>query len=76
MIDTNGKIDDGNAKPQQYELMFRACQIAAPLVTNTSVTLGSALNAACAKLGIVLDDELYTLAIVSLGKFRGRAQNP
>lgn len=66
---------NGNAlEPRRFELVIRATERAACIVEHTSVSLGSALDHACRNLGIVLDDDSYTMAIVSLGKYRHNIQ--
>lgn len=61
-------------EPKRFELVIRATERAACIVQHTSVSLGSALDHACRNLGIVLDDDSYCMAIVSLGKYRSRLQ--
>jgi hypothetical protein len=64
---------NGNVlKPMQFDLICRATEHAAPLVSHTDVSLGSALDAACRRHGIVLDDDSYAIAILSLSKYRER----
>lgn len=66
---------NGNAlKPINFDLIVRAVEYAAPMVKHTSVPLGSALNAACRRQGIVLDDDSYAIAVLSLAKYRDRCK--
>lgn len=68
-------INGSALEPKRFELVIRATDRASCIVCNTSVSLGSALDHACRNLGIVLDDDSYTMAIVSLGRYRQRLQD-
>lgn len=59
-------------KPIQWDLLIRACEKASMTVAHTDVSLGAALDAACRRLGYVLDDDSYQIAIVSLAKYRAK----
>lgn len=65
-------LSDNALKPQRFDLMLQATERASTIVAHTSVTLGAALDAACRKLGIVLDDDSYAMAIIALGRYRQR----
>lgn len=67
---------NGNAlEPMRFDLVIKSTERAASIVSRSSVSLGKALDTACRSLGIVLDDDSYTLAILSLGKYRQRLQD-
>lgn len=66
-------MTNGNAlSPINFDLLVRATELAAPLVAHTDVSLGDALDAACRRNGIVLCDDSYAIAIVSLAKYRNK----
>jgi hypothetical protein len=56
----------------RWDLLIQATEHAAPMVAHTDVSLGAALDAACRRHGIVLDDESYAMAILSLSRYRER----
>lgn len=59
-------------KPINFDQLIQAVEYAAPMIAHTNVSLGDALNAACRRHGIVLDDDSYAIAILSLSKYRER----
>lgn len=66
-------MTNGNTlPPMRWDLLIQATEYAAPMVAHTDVSLGAALDAACRRYGIVLDDDSYAMAILSLGRYRER----
>lgn len=66
-------MTNGNAlAPIDFDPIIKALEYAAPMIKHTRVSLGDALDAACRRHGIALDDDSYSIAILSLAKYRER----
>lgn len=59
-------------KPANFDLVCRVAQAASQLAANPTISIGSAVDAACRRLRIVLDDDSYVLVVTSLGFYRQR----
>lgn len=59
-------------KPVHWTLLVSAVEHASTMVHHTDISLGSALDASCRRLGYELDDDSYSIAIVALAKYRDK----
>lgn len=68
-------INGSGLTPTRFDLVCRVAERASFLVgPHSTISLGAAVDAACRRLRIVLDDDSYCLVVVSLGRYRNNQQ--